>query len=88
MIAERRDLALEIVDAGKCCTKIVSDTPTALRPVSQGVLLPAPGIPDAHDYSQVMAVDFVRGRYVKLVCKAYLANSSHAGLSEVQVLGY
>ncbi|MEX0725902.1 MAG: discoidin domain-containing protein [Planctomycetaceae bacterium] len=66
----------------------VSDTPTALRPVSQGVLLPAPGIPEAHDYSQVMGVDFVRGRYVKLVCKAYLANSSHAGLSEVQVLGY
>ena len=66
----------------------VSDTPTALRPVSQGTLLPAPGIADAQDYSQLLAVDFVQGRYVKLVCKEYLANSSYAGLSEIQVLGY
>ncbi|MFN0199442.1 MAG: discoidin domain-containing protein [Planctomycetaceae bacterium] len=66
----------------------VSDTPTALRPVSRGVLLPAPGIADPLDYSQVIPVNFAQGRYVKLVCKEYLAQASHAGLSEIQILGY
>ena len=66
----------------------VSDTPTALRPVSQGNLLPAPGIADPLDYSQIIPVDFAHGRYVKLMCKEYLAQSSHAGLTEIQILGY
>lgn len=66
----------------------VSDTQTALRPVSQGSLLPAPGVADPLDYSQVIPVNFAKGRYVKLVCKEYLAQSSHAGLTEIQILGY
>ncbi len=66
----------------------VSDTTTALRPVSQGNLLPAPGVADPLDYSQVIPVNFAQGRYVKLVCKEYLSQNSHAGLTEIQVLGY
>ena len=66
----------------------VSDTQTALRPVSQGNLLPAPGVADPLDYSQVIPVNFAKGRYVKLACKEYLAQSSHAGLTEIQILGY
>lgn len=66
----------------------VSDTQTALRPVSQGNLLPAPGVAEPLDYSQVIPVNFARGRYVKLACKEYLAQSSHAGLTEIQILGY
>ena len=66
----------------------VSDTPTALRPVSQGNLLPAPGIADPLDYSQIIPVDFAQGRYVKLVCKEYLSQNSYAGLTEIQILGY
>lgn len=66
----------------------VSDTQTALRPVSQGILLPAPGIADPLDYSQVIPVSFIQGRYVKVACREYLAQSSHAGLTEIQILGY
>ena len=66
----------------------VSDTQTALRPVSQGNLLPAPGVAEPLDYSQVIPVNFAKGRYVKLACKEYLAQSSHAGLTEIQILGY
>lgn len=66
----------------------VSDTQTALRPVSQGNLLPAPGVAEPLDYSQVISVNFAKGRYVKLACKEYLAQSSHAGLTEIQILGY
>jgi len=66
----------------------VSDTPTALRPVSQGNLLPAPGIADPLDYSQIIPVNFAHGRYVKLMCKEYLSQNSHAGLTEIQILGY
>ncbi|HQX51470.1 MAG TPA: DUF4457 domain-containing protein [Planctomycetaceae bacterium] len=66
----------------------VSDTPTALRPVSQRSLLPAPGIADPLDYSQIIPVDFAQGRYVKLVCKEYLSQNSYAGLTEIQILGY
>jgi hypothetical protein len=66
----------------------VSDTQTALRPVAQGLMLPAPGIADPQDYSQVIPVNFAQGRYVKLACKEYLAQSSHAGLTEIQILGY
>lgn len=66
----------------------VSDSPTALEPVSEGMLLPAPGIEAPLDYSQVLGVEFVRGRYVKLVCKSYQSQSTYAGLSEIQVLGY
>ncbi len=66
----------------------VSDTQTALRPVSRGNLLPAPGVADPLDYSQVIPVNFARGRYVKLACLEYLAQSSHAGITEIQILGY
>ena len=66
----------------------VSDTQTALRPVARGNLLPAPGVAEPLDYSQVIEVNFAKGRYVKLACMEYLAQSSHAGLTEIQILGY
>lgn len=66
----------------------VSATETALNPVASGIVLPAPGLADTPDYSSVIPVPSVRGRYVRLEAKSVWRPDTYMGLSEIQVLGY
>jgi hypothetical protein len=66
----------------------VSSTETALNPVASGIVLPAPGLADTPDYSSVIPVPSVRGRYVRLEAKSVWRPDTYMGLSEIQVLGY
>lgn len=66
----------------------VSDSPTALSPVATGILLRAPGAANTPDYSSVIPVPFVRGRYVRLYAKSLWTSDTYTGLSEIQVLGF
>lgn len=66
----------------------VSDSPTALSPAATGILLRAPGAADTPDYSTVIPVPFVRGRYVRLYAKSLWDRNDYTGLSEIQVLGF
>lgn len=66
----------------------VSSTETALTPVATGIVLPAPGLVDTPDYSSVIPVPSVRGRYVRLDAKSVWRPDTYMGLSEIQVLGY
>lgn len=66
----------------------VSETPTALRPVTTGIVLQAPGAADTPDYSTVIPVPAVRGRYVTLKARSLWNPNTYTGLSEVQVIGF
>jgi len=66
----------------------VSDTPTLLEPIAQGVISAAPGVAAAGDYGTAIQVPFVRGRYVKLQAKSVWRVDGSSGLSEVEVLGF
>lgn len=58
------------------------------EPTAQGIVPQAPGKADGTDYSTLIPVDFVRGRYVRLRAESVWKKESHAGLTEVQVLGF
>ena len=58
------------------------------QPVSTGVVPQAPGKADGPDYSTTVPVNFVPGRYVRLQAESVWRKDSHAGLTEVQVLGF
>ena len=63
--------------------------PALLNPISRGVVPPAPGIPDAADYSVTLPVPFVFGRYVKLEPKTYWnPNDSVGGVTEIEIVGF
>lgn len=66
----------------------VSPTPTALNPVATGVVPMAPGANDAADYSTLISVPCVTGRYVKLKAKDLWNPNTYTGLAEIQVLGF
>jgi len=66
----------------------VSNIKSELTPSSSGIIPPAPGVANPQDYSTVIPVGFVRGRYVKLKSKSVWRRDSHMGLSEIQVLGF
>ena len=66
----------------------VSDTTSALTPVSGGIVPPAPGAAETPDYSTLVPVPFIRGRYVKLQAKSVWRADNYTGLAEVQVLGF
>ncbi|MBT6153712.1 MAG: DUF4457 domain-containing protein [Planctomycetaceae bacterium] len=66
----------------------VSNIKSELTPSSSGIIPPAPGVADPQDYSTVIPVGFVRGRYVKLKSQSVWRRDSHMGLSEIQVLGF
>lgn len=66
----------------------VSDKPRIFDPVSIGIVPMAPGAADTPDYSTLIPVDFVRGRYVKLQAKSLWRADAHTGLAEVQVIGF
>ena len=58
------------------------------EPTAKGIVPQAPGNADGTDYSTLIPVDFVRGRYVRLRAESVWKKESHAGLTEVQVLGF
>ena len=66
----------------------VSNIKSELTPSSSGIIPPAPGVADPQDYSTVIPVGFVRGRYVKLKSQSVWRRDSHMGLSEIQGLGF
>jgi hypothetical protein len=66
----------------------VSNIKSELTPSSSGIIPPAPGVANPQDYSTVIPVRFVRGRYVKLKSKSVWRRDSHMGLSEIQILGF
>lgn len=66
----------------------VSNTPAALTPVAQGIVVRAPGAADTHDYSSTITVPCVRGRYIRLECRSAWQPAGTSGLSEIQILGF
>ena len=64
-------------------------TPAELAtPLAAGIVPMAPGKADSPDFSTTLPVEFARGRYVRLEARSVWRKDAHAGLSEVQVLGY
>ncbi|NQT38248.1 MAG: DUF4457 domain-containing protein, partial [Planctomycetes bacterium] len=67
----------------------IGSTPAELvTPSAMGIVPQAPGKPDAPDFSTTIPVDFIPGRYVRLKAESLWRPDSHAGLAEVQVLGF
>lgn len=66
----------------------VSATPALLSPVAEGVAPKAPGAVATVDYSVLIEVPCVRGRYIKLQPRSFWQPDGPSGLAEVQVLGY
>lgn len=66
----------------------VDARPALLSPVATGLLTAAPPTADTTDYSTMLSVPFVRGRYVKLQARSYWRADAVSGLAEVQILGY
>lgn len=66
----------------------VSPTPALLSPAAEGVVAMAPGAAAAVDYSVLIEVPCVRGRYVKLQPRSFWQPNGPSGLAEVQVMGY
>ena len=66
----------------------VANSRTDLTPEISGTIPRAPGASDQPDFSIVLPVDQVTGRYVILKAKSLWAPSSFAGLAEIQVIGY
>ena len=73
----------------KDVTIYVGDVPSLLiTPTATGQVPRAPGVKNPADYSMVVPVPFVRGRYIRLQMTAPWTLEAYAGLSEVQVLGF
>lgn len=66
----------------------VANSRTDLTPEISGIVPLAPGANLQPDFSIVLPVDQVRGRYVILKARSLWAPSSFAGLAEIQVIGY
>ena len=66
----------------------VSKSRTDLTPEFSGIIPRAPGANDQPDFSIVLPVDQVNGRYVILKARSLWSPSTFAGLSEIQVIGY
>ncbi len=66
----------------------VSETPSLLTPVAQGLVPPAPGRADVGDYGTTLPVPFVRGRYIKIEPRSTWREDSYGGVTEIQVLGF
>jgi len=57
-------------------------------PAATGIVPQAPGKAEGIDYSTTIPLDFLRGRYVRLQARSLWRQDTHAGLTEVQVLGF
>jgi hypothetical protein len=66
----------------------VSPTPTALTPVTSGIVPMAPGVAEPADYSVLIPVPCATGRYVKLKASELWNPNAYTGLAEIQVLGF
>ena len=66
----------------------VANSRTDLTPEISGIVPRAPGANLQPDFSIVLPVDQVRGRYVILKAKSLWSPSNFAGLAEIQVIGY
>jgi len=67
----------------------VGSTASALTtPAATGIVPQAPGTAEGIDYSTTIPLDFARGRYVRLQATSPWRQDTHAGLTEVQVLGF
>ena len=65
----------------------VGDSPAKMRLAAKGIVPQAPGAADTPDYSTVIPIEFIKGRYVRLVGKSTWAPNAHTGVTEIQVLG-
>jgi len=67
----------------------VGSTASALStPIATGIVPQAPGKAEGIDYSTTIPLGFLRGRYVRLQAASLWRQDTHAGLTEVQVLGF
>ncbi len=67
----------------------IGSIPTELvTPAAKGVIPPALGKNNPVDYSVTVPVNFAQGRYVRLRAENTWSQSSHTGLTEVQILGF
>jgi hypothetical protein len=65
----------------------VSDSPAPLTPLAEGLVLPAPGAAEAHDFGTYIPLPPTLGRYVKLQARTVWREDAYKGLAEVQVWG-
>ena len=65
----------------------VGDSVAKMRLAAKGLVPQAPGGADVPDYSTIVPIDFVKGRFVRLVGKSTWSPNTHTGITEVQVLG-
>ncbi|MFT5523369.1 MAG: hypothetical protein ACI9HK_001315 [Pirellulaceae bacterium] len=66
----------------------VGDSPAKMRLAAKGIVPQAPGAAETPDYSTIIPIEFVQGRYVRLVGKDTWAPNAHTGVTEIQVLGF
>lgn len=66
----------------------VSNDSTAPEVDGSGIIPMAPGTPDRPDFSTIVPIPYVRGRYVRLECPERWSNAAVSGLAELQVLGF
>jgi hypothetical protein len=67
----------------------VGSTASALStPAASGIVPQAPGKAGGIDYCTTIPLGFARGRYVRLQATSLWRQDTHAGLTEVQVLGF
>ena len=66
----------------------VANSRTDLTPDISGTIPQAPGANDQPDFSILLPVDQVAGRYVILKARSLWSPSGFAGLAEIQVIGY
>lgn len=65
----------------------VSDSPAPLTPLGEGLVLPAPGAANVHDFGTYIPVTPTVGRYVKLQARSAWREDVYKGVAEIQVWG-
>ena len=66
----------------------VSNDSTDPKIDGSGVIPMAPGAADRPDYSTIIPIPYVTGRYVRLACPERWSAAAVSGLAEIQVIGF
>lgn len=66
----------------------VSNDSTDPKVVGSGIVPMAPGAADRPDFSTIIPIPYVTGRFVRLACPERWSNAAVSGLAEIQVIGF
>ena len=66
----------------------VSNDSTDPKVDGSGIVPMAPGTADRPDFSTIIPIPYIQGRYVRLECPTRWSNAATSGLAEIQVLGF